>query len=219
MRGKSVERETGGMNMRKLKTILVPLWVVLAVLCTAVSADASVYVYIDENGTYHFTNNPNTPEYDKVLMWEDGGGDPTVIYLDPYYNDVINDACRYYRVDPSLIKAMIKVESNFNRYAVSRAGAQGLMQLMPATARRFKVEDPFHPVENIWAGVYYVKYLMVKFNYNYDLVLAGYNAGEGSVMKYGGIPPYKETRNYVKKVKYYWGIYRKKSPRFETPKK
>lgn len=180
---------------------------------------AAIYYYIDENGVYHFTNNPNSAEYSKLDIWKDGGGDPNVIYLDPYFNDIINDACRYYKVDPALVKAMIKVESNFNRYAVSRAGAQGLMQLMPATANRFNVNDPFNPTENVWAGVYYVKYLMVKYNYNYTLVLAAYNAGEGAVAKYNGVPPYRETREYVKKVNYYWKLYRKKSPRFEAPKK
>lgn len=180
-------------------------------------ARAGVYYYLDENGVYHFTNVPESMEYQKLSIWEDGGGDPTVIYLDPLYDDIINQASAYYKVDPNLIKAMIKVESNFNRYAVSRAGAQGLMQLMPATARRFNVSDPFHPYENIYAGVYYVKYLMVRFKYNYDLVLAAYNAGEGAVTKYNGIPPYRETREYVKKVKYYWDLYKKQAPRFMVP--
>lgn len=180
------------------------------------AARAAVFYYVDERGVAHYTNNPDSPEYRLLNIWEDGGGDPTVIYLDPQYQVLVNNACAYYKVDPALIKAMIKVESNFNRWAVSRAGAQGLMQLMPATAQRFNVSDPFHPVENIYAGVYYVKYLMVRFRYNYDLVLAAYNAGEGAVTKYGGIPPYRETRDYVKKVNYYWALYRKQAPRFQA---
>jgi soluble lytic murein transglycosylase len=200
--------------------------IMIAALGAADRALAAVYYWVDENGVYHFTNTPPArpqtvrpdPDVKRLDIWGDGGGDPTIIYLDPYYSVIINDACRYYKVDPVLVKAMIKVESNFNRNAVSRAGAQGLMQLMPATARRFNVNDPFHPVENIWAGVYFVKYLMVKYNYNYDLVLAGYNAGEGAVKKYGGVPPYRETRNYVKKVKYYWALYKKKEPRFQARK-
>jgi len=199
--------------MRKLMrtAVIIALW------SAATMAAASVYFYVDENGVYHFTNNPTDKSYDKVMMWEDGGGDPTIIHLDPNYNYIIEEACKHYKVDPRLIKAMIKVESNFNRYAESRAGAQGLMQLMPDTARRFNVKDPFHPVENIYAGVYFVKHLMVKYNNNWDLVLAAYNAGETAVAKYGGIPPYKETRGYVKKVKYYWEIYKKQEPRFKSP--
>ncbi len=205
--------------MRMLKRRLV--WSVLLFLLflSYAAGEAAVYFYVDENGVTHFTNRPAGPEYSVLDIWEDGGGDPTVIHLDPYYNEIIQDACAYYKVDPLLVKAMIKVESNFNRWAVSRAGAQGLMQLMPATARRFNVNDPFHPVENIWAGVYYVKYLMVLFNYDIDLVLAGYNAGEGAVKKYGGIPPYRETQGYVKKVNYYYRLYQKKAPRFEAPAK
>jgi Transglycosylase SLT domain/Domain of unknown function (DUF4124) len=202
--------------MLKLKLYACVLITFILLMVAGIRSDAGVYYYMDENGTYHFSNVPQSPKYSKLDIWADGGGDPNIIYLDPYYNDIIHAASSYYKVDPSLIKAMIKCESNYNRNAVSRAGAQGLMQLMPATARRFKVNDPFHPVENIWAGVYYVKYLMVLFNYDYDKVIAGYNAGEGAVKKYGGIPPYKETRGYVKKVKYYWGIYQKKSPRFQT---
>jgi len=203
--------------MRARNTVLVLLMMVVMVWAAGDRAEAVVYYYVDQNGVYHFTNVPDSPEYNKLMIWEDGGGDPNVIYLDPLFNDIINDACAYYKVDPALVKAMIKVESNFNRYAVSRAGAQGLMQLMPATARRFNVSDPFHPVENIYAGVYYVKYLMVIFNYNYDLVLAGYNAGENAVRKYGGVPPYRETKEYVKKVKYYWALYQKQAPRFQAP--
>lgn len=206
------------MEERRMR-MLIYKWALLALLVAAYSgtrAAAAVYFYVDEKGGYHFTNTPTSAKYDRLSIWADGGADPTVIYLDPYYNDIIADACRYYKVDPALVKAMIKVESNFNQNAVSRAGAQGLMQLMPATARRFRVNDAFHPVENIWAGVYFVKYLMVKYDYNYDLVFAAYNAGEGAVKKYKGVPPYKETRGYVKKVNHYWGLYRRKSPRFQA---
>ena len=196
--------------MRMLTTVC------LAALLLPFMAGAAVYYYVDENGVTHFTDNPDSGRYSRVNMWEDGGGDPTVIPLDPSYNDIIEDACRYYKVETSMIKAMIKVESNFNQHAVSRAGAQGLMQLMPATSRRFKVDDPFHPAVNIWAGVYYVKWLMVQFDYQYDLVFAAYNAGENAVKKYGGVPPYRETQAYVRKVKYYWSLYRKQAPRFQA---
>ncbi len=103
-------------------------------------------------------------------------------------------------VSPALVLAVISVESAGRADAVSHAGAQGLMQLMPATARRFGVEDSFHPGQNISGGVKYLNWLMEEFGNDPILVLAGYNAGEGAVRKHGGVPPYKETRNYVPKV-------------------
>jgi soluble lytic murein transglycosylase-like protein len=99
-----------------------------------------------------------------------------------------------------LIHSVIQVESNYNPNAVSRKGAQGLMQLIPSTARRFGVVDAFNPVDNIQGGARYLKYLLELYGGNYGLALAAYNAGEGAVAKYGDIPPYPETRNYVQSV-------------------
>lgn len=103
-------------------------------------------------------------------------------------------------VSPALVLAVISVESAGRSDAVSSAGAQGLMQLMPATARRFGVEDSFHPGQNISGGVKYLDWLMNEFDNDPILVLAGYNAGEGSVRKHAGVPPFSETRDYVPKV-------------------
>ena len=103
-------------------------------------------------------------------------------------------------VPPELIHSVIQVESNYNPNAVSLKGAQGLMQLIPATARRFGVSDAFDPVENIRGGAAYLKYLLDLYGGNYTLALAAYNAGEGAVARYGDVPPYQETRNYVKLV-------------------
>jgi len=109
-------------------------------------------------------------------------------------------ASRQYNLPSELILAIIEIESNFNQNAVSPVGAMGLMQLMPLTARELKVGDPFNPVHNIYGGVKYFNDLLRRFNGNKELALAAYNAGPGAVQKHGGIPPYSETRNYVKKV-------------------
>jgi soluble lytic murein transglycosylase-like protein len=108
-------------------------------------------------------------------------------------------------VDPRFIHAVIKQESRYNPKAVSHVGAQGLMQMMPATAKRFGLKDPFDPAANVEAGTKYLKFLLKRFNGDVSLALAGYNAGEGSVDKYNGVPPYSETQNYVKKISATYG--------------
>ncbi len=103
-------------------------------------------------------------------------------------------------IDPRFIHAVIKQESQYNPKAVSSAGAQGLMQMMPATARRFGLKNPFDAAANVEAGTKYLKWLLERFDGDVSLALAGYNAGEGSVDKYKGVPPYGETQNYIKKI-------------------
>lgn len=121
----------------------------------------------------------------------------------------IDLAARKYLVDKALIQAVIAVESCFRQKAVSPAGAEGLMQLMPATAERFGVADSFNAKQNILAGSRYLKWLLNRFNGNLKFAVAGYNAGEGRVDQYKGIPPYRETRHYVKNV---LAIYAKLAP-------
>ncbi|KJR43305.1 Lytic transglycosylase, catalytic [Candidatus Magnetoovum chiemensis] len=113
---------------------------------------------------------------------------------------IVHSKAAKYRIDPSLVKAIIKAESNWNPEALSPKGAMGLMQLMPSTARLLSVDNPYDPSDNIDGGVRYMKYLLYKFNGDVSLAVAAYNAGPGAVEKYGSIPPYNETQNYVQRV-------------------
>jgi soluble lytic murein transglycosylase-like protein len=119
-------------------------------------------------------------------------------------DEAIDRIARQHDVDPKLVHSVIRVESNYNPYAISSKGALGLMQLVPGTARRFGVRDVFNPVQNIQGGVKYLRYLLNLHGGNLGLALASYNAGEGAVAQYGGIPPYRETQNYVYQVWKRW---------------
>lgn len=120
------------------------------------------------------------------------------------YDRVIAAEAKRYGVDASLVSALIRAESNYEPRAVSRKGARGLMQLMPATARRLSVAYPFDPVSNVRGGVRYLKELLDRFDHRPELILAAYNAGENAVESYGGVPPYRETVGYVKRVLSWW---------------
>ncbi|MFP4082757.1 MAG: lytic transglycosylase domain-containing protein [Candidatus Aminicenantes bacterium] len=123
-----------------------------------------------------------------------------VLGLKHRYDQIIQNAARKYGVPADLIHSIIGVESNYNCWAVSSKGAKGLMQLMPETAKRYGVKDVYDPQENIEGGVKYLRDLIQLYHKKRDLVLAAYNAGQEAVKKYGGIPPYQETRDYIKKI-------------------
>ena len=126
------------------------------------------------------------------------------------YDALIVNMALKYDLEPSFIKAMIHVESAFDRYAISHAGAMGLMQLMPATAANYQLkQDQFNPTRNIEAGVQHVRDLMDRYDRNKVYTLAAYNAGEGAVSRYNGVPPYEETENYIKKVMKLYKLYQK----------
>ena len=116
------------------------------------------------------------------------------------YESLIQEAARLYDVDPSLVRAVVRLESAFDPFAVSTAGAQGLMQLMPALAEELGVQNPFNPRENIFAGTRYLKVLLIEHNGDETLALASYNAGPGAVALHDGVPPFPETQEYVRTI-------------------
>jgi len=130
--------------------------------------------------------------------------------LPQHFHNIVLAASHRYRVDPNLIWGIMKVESNFNARAVSRKGAKGLMQLMPGTARMHKVHNIYDPSQNLFGGVRHLRLLLDRFNGNIQLALAAYNAGSQAVRKYKRIPPYPETRKYVRRVLKYYQLYQKR---------
>jgi len=158
---------------------------------------AALYTYVDEVGVQHFTNVPTNPRY---RMVERNTFSPLLSRLITKYDDDIQAISREHGIDPALVRCIIRVESGFNPLAISMKGAQGLMQLMPATAQDLKVTNPFHPRENIRGGVRYLRYLLNLFSGDLVLALAAYNAGENVVLRYRSVPPYPETMAYVQKV-------------------
>jgi soluble lytic murein transglycosylase len=182
------------------------LFLIVSLLSFSSHSRADIYRFVDKDGVAHFTNVPIDARFE-ALGWEEE--------FDHYigkYDSVIQMAAAKYGVEAALIKAVIKAESNFDPSAVSRKGAIGLMQLMPATAADLKVSDPYNPRQNIEGGTRYLRYLTGLFDKDLRLVIAAYNAGENAVIRYGrGIPPYRETRDYVNRVIKYLASYRREA--------
>jgi soluble lytic murein transglycosylase len=184
-------------NIAFLVVLLMSLFVVIP------PADADIYRYVDASGRVHFTDTPTHGRYDMYMKEE-----APVKASNRSYLDIIRRHATSYRLEEALVKAVIKVESDYQPRVVSRKGAQGLMQLIPQTAKDLKVSNPFDPYENIRGGSEYLRMMLDLFNNDVELALAAYNSGPSTVKRYGGIPPYDETQKYVKKVKRYLDYYR-----------
>ena len=176
----------------------------------APSSWADVYKYRDAQGVVHLTNVPQQSANEPYELWRKSEATKPKGWQDGYrvlprldrerFADVVNRFSLRHGVDPSLVRAVIHAESAFRADAVSPKGAGGLMQLMPGTAKRFNVADRFNPEENIAGGVAYLALLLEMFRGDRELAVAAYNAGENAVKRYGGIPPYQETKTYVRRV-------------------
>lgn len=205
--------------MDKTKYILVLSLGTIGFLNTTVSSYAgqTIYQFKDDNGTTLLTNKKKA-EYNhlkviKATYYPDSNihsysnwGSSEASVLPSYsrnknaFDQMIRQAAQQHGVSEGLIKAVMHTESGFNINARSPVGAQGLMQLMPATARRFNVSNAYDPQQNIFGGARYLSWLLKRFNGNTQLAIAAYNAGEGNIDKYGGIPPFRETQDYVRRV-------------------
>ncbi|HDL89652.1 MAG TPA: DUF4124 domain-containing protein [Thermodesulforhabdus norvegica] len=195
------------------------LGTILLIQATMFSAHAKIYYYVDEKGVIHLTNVPvgrrsfkaqgiRTKSSTIVAKTRSRRNTPVSHLKAGYYEKALDRYIRkiadFYKIDHRLVKAVIKAESGFDPHAVSPKGAIGLMQLMPDTAYEMGIINPYHPMYNLIGGVRYLKQMLIEFNNNLILALAAYNAGPQAVRKYGGIPPYKETRQYVRRVLRYY---------------
>jgi hypothetical protein len=199
----------------------------LAVLALPAVAAADIYTYTDAEGTVHFTNTPGGDKRYRVYIHGNGGWQsqskpgsgpaPGVVPVPPSdrdiarftrYDEWIRSAATLYQIPEQLVRAVIRCESDYDPRAVSVSGARGLMQLMPDTALLMQVKDIDDPRENIFGGVRLLRVLANEFNGDLELTIAAYNAGDGSVIRFGGIPPYPQTRDYVANVTRYYRRYR-----------
>lgn len=204
---------------RALRTALVAIALGALPLCLGPGrAEADIFTYTDDNGVVHFSNASGDPRFKLYVKsskarkssFKGTAVPPSDRSPERFtrYDAWIRQAAILYQLPEELIRAVMKVESDFDPRATSSAGAQGLMQLMPETGARMQVRDAYDPRENIFGGARYLRILANLFNGDLDLTIAGYNAGEGAVARHGGIPPYAETQDYVVRVRTYYAAYR-----------
>jgi soluble lytic murein transglycosylase-like protein len=197
----------------------VPAMAAALVMLPLTAAADQIYSYTDADGVVHFTSKPSGPNAKLVIKSDPKtpAVRPGVTPFSPQDRDVsrytrfdehIRQASALYQIPEQLVRAVIRVESDYDPRAVSYAGARGLMQLMPDTAERLGVKDINDPRENIFGGVRYLRLLANMFNGDLDFTIAAYNAGENAVIQHSGIPPYAQTRDYVVKVTKYYRRYR-----------
>ena len=178
-------------------------------------SQADIYKYVDKHGRVILTDKPTHTGYKRLVKtwkgWEEAKVPKNFNWVKNQrkFDPTIRSVAKMYKLPHTLLHAVITAESSYNPDAISRAGAVGLMQLMPETAKQYGVSNRRDPKQNIYGGSRYLRYLLKLFKNDLTLALAAYNAGEGTVKKYGNkIPPYKETRNYVNKVIKYYKKYR-----------
>jgi len=180
--------------------------VMFLLLFFASVASADIYKFVDENGVICYTDAPFGKKNQKVIAEKSNKviPDKKKIEKSPAvnadYSSYVQKSARKYEIEPELIHAVIRTESNGNHRAVSKKGAMGLMQLMPSTASDMNVANPFNPEENIEGGTRYLRSLIEKFNGNLTLAIAAYNSGPKTVERYGNVPPISETKQYVSRV-------------------
>jgi soluble lytic murein transglycosylase len=171
------------------------------------TADRQIYTFVDERGVTHFTNLlPRDERYQPIPRRASRGFSFARAPRHWAYDGLIGLTARENQVQPALVKAVIAAESNFDPEAVSRKGARGLMQLMPATAEELGVEDPLEPTDNVRGGTRYLRSMLDRYG-DLTRALAAYNAGPSAVDRYGGVPPYRETQDYVNRVLTYYRAY------------
>jgi len=207
----SLDPGRGVRRFMTARTAAVVCCLVAVVWAAPVGADGGLYTFTDSQGTVHFTDRPPDGRYRAIVLSPSGltlrPAGPRRASAVNEFDGLIARVAEEQGVDPALVKAVVAAESNFESDAVSRAGALGLMQLMPATAAELGVQAPFEPAQNVRGGVQYLKKMLERYD-ALEPALAAYNAGPETVDRHQGVPPYPETRAYVARVLRYYSRYR-----------
>jgi len=205
---------------RELMVLKSTFLIATLLAASAAAAHSQIYTYVDADGLRHYTDVPDNNRYRLLILSprdRTASGDrydAMLLARAGQYDSIIEKAATSASVESNLLRAVIVVESGFNSRAVSKRGAVGLMQLMPATATRFGVSNPYDPLQNVHAGARYLKFLIDRFGQDVSLALAAYNAGEDAVDRNGGqIPPFSETMAYVPRVLKIYQMLRNQPPR------